>query len=280
MRYLTMRTGAGTQACLLEGNDVTPLPYPDVAGVLRDLGDVRRPPKKAGKALDLEQIELAPVVPAPSKIICIGLNYAAHIAEMGRPVPTHPTLFGKFAAALIGGRDQIQLPPTSVSDQVDWEGELVVVIGKHVRSARGAAALDAIAGYSVGNDISMRDWQWRTTQFLAGKTFESSSPVGPVLVTKDELSEDGLGLRLSCSVNGVEMQSAKTDDLVFGPVELVEYISTILTLEPGDLIFSGTPGGVGAGRQPKQFLNDGDVVETTIDGIGTLVNRCAQGAIT
>jgi acylpyruvate hydrolase len=215
--------------------------------------------------------ELAPVVPRPGKIICVGLNYRNHILEMGRELPEHPTLFAKFADALIGPRDDIALAPESTA--VDWEAELAVVIGRTARRASEDEAAAAIAGFTVLNDVTMRDWQYRTKEWLQGKTFEATTPIGPVLVTPDELP-GGVRPRLvmTCSVNGEVMQKTDTADLVFDPVALVRYISTITTLRPGDVIATGTPGGVGHARTPARYLADGDVLVTEIDGIGRLEN--------
>jgi acylpyruvate hydrolase len=211
------------------------------------------------------------VIPNPGKIVCVGLNYRNHILEMGRDLPEHPTLFAKFADALIGARDDIDLAPES--DCVDWEAELAVVIGRTVRRADAQEAADAIAGFTVMNDVTMRDWQFRTKEWLQGKTFEGTTPLGPVLVTPDEL-EGGVApaLTMTCSVDGDVVQKADTSDLVFGPVDLVRYASTIMTLRPGDVIATGTPGGVGHARKPARYLADGDTLVTEIDGIGRLKN--------
>jgi acylpyruvate hydrolase len=211
-------------------------------------------------------------VPKPPKIICLGLNYRAHIREMGRELPSHPTLFAKFAPALIGSHDAIVIP--AASEQLDWEAELAVVIGRRVRHADRTAASAAIAGYTIMNDVTARDWQHRTTQWLQGKTFESTTPLGPVLVTTDEVG-DRPDLRIRCWINDELMQDARTGDLVFDPPTVVRYVSEIVTLEPGDVIATGTPGGVGVARTPARFLRPGDVVRTSIEGIGELENVCA-----
>ncbi len=212
-----------------------------------------------------------PVLPSPGKIVCVGLNYRSHILEMGRELPAHPTLFAKYIDALVGPYDDIELPPES--DAMDWEAELAVVIGRSVRRADADAATAAIAGFTAINDVTMRDWQYRTPQWLQGKTFESTTPLGPVLVTPDDLP-GGVrpALRLTCRVDGELVQCADTADLVFDPVDLVRYISTIVTLRPGDLIATGTPGGVGHARTPPLHLRNGQILETEIDGIGELRN--------
>ena len=204
------------------------------------------------------------------------MNYRSHVEEMGREAPPHPTLFAKYARSLTGPRDRIELPHES--EQVDWEVELAFVIGREARRASGAAASGAIAGFTVLNDVSMRDWQFRTMQFLQGKTWERSTPVGPALVTLDEVPGGAEpDLRLTCAVDGELMQDGRTSDLLFGPEELVAYLSTIARLEPGDLVATGTPAGVGAGRTPPVFLKPGNVVRTAIEGIGELVNECVEG---
>ncbi|MGH9045912.1 MAG: fumarylacetoacetate hydrolase family protein, partial [Acidimicrobiales bacterium] len=202
------------------------------------------------------------------KIICVGLNYRNHILEMGRDLPEYPTLFAKFRSALIGANDPIEL--CDAVHELDWEAELAVVIGSPVRNASEQAAAGAIAGYSVLNDVTARDWQRRTLQWLQGKTFERSTPVGPWMVTADEA--DGLSGEITCEVNGETMQRSDIGDLVFGPAKLVSYISSIVTLLPGDLIATGTPGGVGSAHKPPRFLGDGEVVTTRIAGIGECQN--------
>ncbi len=276
MRFTTIRTTGGTRAARVDGDRVVELDAPDVGALLaagRDALDAAG--DLGGVEHALETVDLAPVVPRPPKIICLGLNYAPHIREMGHDPPDVPTLFAKYTEALIGPRDPIVLP--RVSTQVDWEAELAFVIGTPVRHADASTARAAIAGYTICNDVSVRDWQWRTQQWLQGKTFESTTPVGPVLVTPDEV-DDARDLTVRCDVDGAVRQSARTSELVFDPVEVVRYVSTILTLVPGDLISTGTPGGVGAGMDPPMFLRPGQVVRTTIDGIGELRNRCVEEA--
>jgi acylpyruvate hydrolase len=214
-------------------------------------------------------------VPAPEKIICVGLNDGSHAEETGLGVPEYPTLFAKYARALIGPRDDILLPRNS--SRVDWEAELAVVIGRVSRHLEEAEAGEAIAGYTVANDVSMRDWQVRTRQWLQGKTFETSTPVGPALVTLDEL-DDPDAVRVTCEVNGELMQETSTTDLVFSPAALVAYVSSIITLVPGDLILTGTPSGIGARMEPPRFLAPGDVVRTAIAGVGEIVNSCVAEA--
>jgi acylpyruvate hydrolase len=267
MRLVTVRTSAGTVAGRVEGEDIVLLDAPDVGAVLARRAAADEP-RETG-SLPRTGAELAAVVPRPRKIVCVGLNYRNHILEMGRELPAFPTLFAKFDRTLAGPFDDIALPAESQS--VDWEVELTLVVGRAVRRASADEAKTAIAGYTVANDVSMRDWQNRTVEWLQGKAFEASTPLGPELVTADEV--DAGDLEVTCEVNGTVMQQSRTSELVFGPAALVSYVSTIVTLDPGDLILTGTPGGVGQARKPPLFLKSGDELRTTVEGIGTLVNR-------
>ncbi|HET6626192.1 MAG TPA: fumarylacetoacetate hydrolase family protein [Nocardioidaceae bacterium] len=271
MKLATIRTPDGTRAVRVEGTEYVDLGSSDVGELLAHDDWQARAASATGTTVAGENTDFAPVVPRPGKVLCVGLNYRNHILEMGRELPAHPTVFAKFAEALIGANDDIALAPES--DAVDWEAELVVVLGKAVRRASEAAAADAIAGFTVMNDVTMRDWQYRSAQWLQGKTFEGTTPLGPVLVTPDELP-GGLApaLTMTGSVDGEVVQKADTSDLVFGPVALVRYLSTILTLRPGDVIATGTPGGVGHARKPARYLNAGSTLVTEIDGIGRLQN--------
>jgi acylpyruvate hydrolase len=274
MRLVTIRTPGGTRAARVDGDRVVELDAPDVGAVLEAGVETVREGGRGGEGTPLTDVDLAPLVPRPSKIICLGLNYRSHIEEMGAELPEHPTLFAKFAASLIGAQDPIRIP--AASKAVDWEAELAFVIGRRVRNVSSDdEARAAIGGYTICNDVSMRDWQWRTTEWLQGKTWEGSTPVGPALVTPDEV-DHAADLALSCDVDGEVMQEARTSDLLFKPADIVRYVSTILTLEPGDIISTGTPSGVGAGRQPAKFLQPGNVVRTRIEGLGELVNECVK----
>ncbi|WP_433295304.1 fumarylacetoacetate hydrolase family protein [Pseudonocardia sp. CA-142604] len=269
MRLATVRTAEGTRAVRVEDDDAVDLGHPDLGALLR------RPDWRAeaaaadGTRHDLATLDYAPVVPFPEKIVCVGLNYRAHILEMGRELPDVPTLFAKYGRSLIGAYDPITLP--AGSEQVDWEAELGVVVGAEVRHATREQAAAAIAGYTVVNDITARDFQYRTLQWLQGKTFEASTPVGPWLVTTENGAVPG---ELTCSVDGELMQKAHTSDLVFDPAALVEYVSSIITLAPGDLIATGTPGGVGHARKPQRYLGAGSQVVTRVEGIGECRNAC------
>ena len=271
MKLATLRTGDGTRAVRVDGDRFFDLGVPDVGVLLAD-PSWQRTAATATRPISTGPVaDFAPVVPHPGKVICVGLNYRSHIREMGREIPEFPTLFAKYPEALIGATDTIELAPESES--VDWEAELAVVIGATVRRASSDRAAAAIAGFAVLNDVTMRDWQYRTPQWLQGKTFERTTPFGPVLTTPDELPG---GVRptldISCIVDGEIVQKAGTGDLVFDPVNLVEYISTILTLRPGDVIATGTTGGVGHARKPPRYLSDGSRVVTEISGIGRLDN--------
>ncbi|WP_330256030.1 fumarylacetoacetate hydrolase family protein [Nocardia sp. NBC_00565] len=215
---------------------------------------------------------VAPVVLNPTKIVCCGHNYRAHIEELGHPTPQFPTLFAKFADTLTAWDSDIALPGPAESVMFDWEAELAVVVGAELRHADRDTARAAIAGYTVANDFSVRSWQRRTPQWLQGKAFDATTPLGPELVTPEEI-DPADGLRITCRVNGVQEQVGSTDDLVFDAPELLSYISSFTTLRPGDLVLTGTPGGVGTAHKPPRYLCGGDVVETEIEGIGVLRNR-------
>jgi 2-keto-4-pentenoate hydratase/2-oxohepta-3-ene-1,7-dioic acid hydratase in catechol pathway len=210
-------------------------------------------------------------VPDPRKIVCLGLNYRDHAAESGMAIPEEPVLFSKYATTLIGHQAEVVLP--QVSTEVDYEAELVVVIGQGGRHIPRERAFEHIAGYTIGHDVSARDWQLNKPgkQWMAGKTFDTFAPVGPALVTTDEVPDPhSLGIRLR--LNGKTMQESNTSQFIFRVDEVVAYLSKIFTLEPGDLIFTGTPGGVGMARKPPVWLQPGDIVEVEIDGLGTLRN--------
>jgi acylpyruvate hydrolase len=273
VKLATIRTGDGTHAARVEGETLVELEAPDVGALLREHADlVVGAGRVTGVEHDRAAATFAPVVLDPGKILCVGVNYADHMAEMGHEPPSHPTLFAKFTDALVGAHDPIVLP--AVSDAVDWEVELTVVIGRNVRHADAAEAAGAIAGFTVANDVSMRDWQNRTAQWLQGKTFEHATPVGPWMVTPDEIGGAAPDLELTCTVDGVVRQRSRTSQLVFGPAAIVAYVSDVVTLRPGDLVLTGTPGGVGHAMQPPVYLHEGQVVRSEIEGIGELVNEC------
>lgn len=276
MRLATVRTESGLRAARLDGDALVLLPFADV-GELLATGPAWRKTAEGGgsEAIAVQEADFAPVVPRPEKIMGIGLNYRAHAAEAGLALPDHPVIFAMYWRCLLGARDDLVLPPNST--MVDWEAELGLVIGRPVFRADLADAAAAIAGYTIVNDVSMRDWQRRTSQFLQGKTFESSTPAGPYLVTPDEV-DDAKDLHITCEVDGEIMQDAHTSDLVFKPAEIVAYASQFITLSPGDLIATGTPGGVGGGRRPQVYLRGGQIMRTSIKGLGEQLTRCCETA--
>ena len=238
----------------------------ELYGELRDTGE-RLP---AGNLL-------APLVPVD--ILCIGLNYRLHAQETGKPLPDYPVVFKKSPAAVQHPGQPIELPRRLRSDQVDYEGELVVVIGRQCKNVRARDALDYVLGYTCGNDVSARDWQKQHGggQFCRGKTFDTFAPLGPCLVTTDEIPNPGL-LGIRTHLNGESMQDASTDDLIFDVPHLIEFLSGSTTLLPGTVIFTGTPSGVGFARQTPRFLKPGDVVTVSIEGIGELTNPVVEEA--
>lgn len=215
-------------------------------------------------------VKIGAPVTNPGKMICVGHNYREHILEMGRELPTHPVVFAKFANTIVGPEDDIPFYP--ISEQLDYEAEFAFVVGKRAKNVSQEDALDYVAGYTIVNDVTYRDIQRRTIEWLQGKAVDGSAPMGPWLVTSDELT-DPSGLEISLSVNGEERQRSNTSNLVFTVQRLVEFLSELMTLEPGDVILTGTPGGVGVAREPQAFLKDGDVVRIEVDKVGVLENK-------
>jgi len=222
--------------------------------------------------LDATHLMYDTLIPFPTKVFCVGLNYTDHIAETGQERPEHPTLFAKFAQSLTGALDPVEIPEED--HRVDYEGELCIVIGEPGRRIAVEDAARHIAGYAVADDVSMRGWQGRTSEWLQGKVWEASTPVGPWLVTPDELRADA---RIRTHVNGEPRQEARVRDVVFSPEELVSYASAMVTLNPGDLILTGTPAGVAVARKDadgrRPWLRSGDVVEVEITGLGRQRNE-------
>ena len=270
MKLATIRTATGTAAVRIDDADAVETGHPDVGELLATPDWQLIAADANGAHHPLNLLDFAPLVPHPDKIVCVGLNYRSHILEMGRELPSYPTLFAKFASTLIGAHDDIVLP--NASDALDWEAELAVVVGSPVRHADARAAEAAIAGYCVLNDITARDWQYRTVEWLQGKNFESTTPLGPHLVTADAF--DVSSAAIEGRVGEEVVQRAALNDLVFGPADLVAYMSTIFTLRPGDVIATGTPGGVGHARKPRRYLTPGAVVTTSITGLGQCRNVC------
>jgi 2-keto-4-pentenoate hydratase/2-oxohepta-3-ene-1,7-dioic acid hydratase in catechol pathway len=223
--------------------------------------------------LDLASVELRAPVKKPGKILAIGLNYADHIAETGRETPTQQMWFMKASSSIAGPYDAIQLPKASPGS-VDYEVELVAVIGKGGRHIARADAPQAVFGYCVGNDVSVRDWQGHSPQWSIAKSFDTHSPIGPWITLTDEMP-DPHGFKITCAVNGEIRQESNTANLVFDVWAQIEYLSQAMTLEPGDIIFTGTPGGIGWARKPQVFLSPGDVCRCEIEGIGYIEGTCA-----
>ena len=271
MRFATIRTGAGTTAARLDGDSLIPLDFADVGELLAGGNLSGAPARPGGPPVAVAEADFAPLVTNPAKVLCVGLNYRTHIAETGRELPAYPTLFAKFAETLMGANDDLAIPV--VSEKVDWEVELAVVVGTPVHRAGKDEALAAIAGYAASNDVSMRDWQRRTLQWQAGKMFQRSTPVGPYLVTPDEV-DHARDLEILCEVDGAVMQHARTSDLLFTPADIVAYASQVITLRPGDLLLTGTTGGVGDARKPPVYLRPGQVLCSYVEGLGECLNHC------
>jgi 2-keto-4-pentenoate hydratase/2-oxohepta-3-ene-1,7-dioic acid hydratase in catechol pathway len=224
----------------------------------------------SGPAVDLSQVALLPPISAPGKIICVGLNYVDHSIESGFVVPTYPTIFARFSSSLVGAGSPIVRP--RVSTQLDYEGEMVAIIGTGGRHIAVDDALDHVIGYSIFNDASVRDYQTKSPQWTVGKNFDSTGGFGPWLVTADELPPGGKGLHIQTRLNGGVVQNASTNDMVFSIAQLISLLSEAITLSPGDIIVSGTPAGVGMARKPPLFMKHGDTCEVEIEGIGILRN--------
>jgi 2-keto-4-pentenoate hydratase/2-oxohepta-3-ene-1,7-dioic acid hydratase in catechol pathway len=281
MRWVTVASEQGPRACGHLGGEYVDVRSadPEMPASVRELLELGVDwQRRAWAALprgivrhDPAHVRLLAPVPNPRKIICIGLNYRDHAAESGVPPPPEPVLFSKYSTALVGHKGQIVLP--ALSEEVDYEAELVVVIGRGGRHIPRERALEHIGGYAAGHDVSARDWQLNKPgkQWMAGKTFDTFAPVGPELVTPEEVPDPHkLGIRLR--LNGQTMQDSSTGQLIFGVDQLIAYLSNIFTLESGDLIFTGTPPGVGMARKPPVWLKPGDSVEVEIDHVGTLSN--------
>jgi 2-keto-4-pentenoate hydratase/2-oxohepta-3-ene-1,7-dioic acid hydratase in catechol pathway len=248
--------------------------FPDLASVLRAgaLPQLEQAVRSGGIQVPVASTQALPVLPNPGKIICVGLNYKSHVAETKRDDSQYPSLFVRFTDSLAAHGDTVQKP--SFSDRFDWEGELAVVIGKTARNATQADAFEHVAGYACFNDVTVRDWQRHTHQWTPGKNFPGTGPLGPWLVTRDEVPDLG-ALTLETRVNGQVMQRASVGDLIFTIPVLIEYISRFTPLNPGDVIATGTPGGVGDRREPPVYLKAGDVTEVEITGLGILRNPIA-----
>lgn len=270
MRLATHRIGDRTVATVDAGAGTRCTDAVSVDDLLRrpDWREAARRAGEVGPSLPVDAGLVAPIH-RPAKVLCCGLNYRAHIEEMGRGVPEVPTFFAKWADTLTGPDADISLEHGD-TDKLDWEAELVVVVGAELRRSSVADCAAGIAGYTVSNDVSLRDRQWATTQWLSGKAWDATTPIGPVVVTAD--SFEPAQHTVTCRVDGEIVQHAPLDDLLFSAAELLHHAARFTRLRPGDLVLTGTPAGVGAGRDPQRFLADGQVLETEISGIGLLRN--------
>jgi acylpyruvate hydrolase len=257
---------AGDVVTVAYGDDLADLDRHIASGTLSEAGATAA----AGERVEEASLTFLPPVERPSKIICLGLNYRDHAEESGLGIPDFPVLFARFPSSLIGHRAPIILP--KVSHQLDWEAELVAVLSNGGKNIAEGEALDHLAGYSIFNDASIRDYQLRTPQWTAGKNFDNSGAFGPWLVTPDELPAGAAGLKIECRVNGEVMQSSNTANLIFDVARTISLLSSFMTLEAGDVLVMGTPGGVGVARDPQVWMKAGDLCEVEIEGIGLLSN--------
>ncbi|MDP3699719.1 MAG: fumarylacetoacetate hydrolase family protein [Hylemonella sp.] len=280
MRFITYTQGKEQRLGVVTGNEVIDLnqAQPQISADLRTalrqgqdlVGAAKAAIASGAPRLPLASLQLAPVMPEPGKIVCLGLNYFEHAKEGGHAKPVYPSFFMRANSSLLAPNAKALRP--KVSERLDYEAELAVVIGKTVKHATMDNALDAVFGYSVFNDISVRDYQKKTPQWTIGKNFDRTGPFGPVLVTADELPAGATDLRIQARLNGQVMQDANTRDMIWGVAETITLITECMTLEPGDLIIMGTPSGVGQARTPPVWMRHGDVVEIEIENIGVLRN--------
>jgi 2-keto-4-pentenoate hydratase/2-oxohepta-3-ene-1,7-dioic acid hydratase in catechol pathway len=248
-----------------------------LAGLPESLSNLNRAEFATSAGMEMADVELLAPVPRPGKIVCVGVNYRAHADEQAKDAPDHPILFAKFPTSVIGHGADIRWDPR-LTQAVDLEAELAVVIGRQCRRVDEAEALDYVAGYTCLNDVSARDLQFSDRQFVRGKSLDTFCPIGQWLVTADEIP-DPQSLRVRSYRNGELMQDASTDEMIHGVAKLVSFCSQAFTLEPGDVIATGTPAGVGWFREPKVLLHDGDEVVIEIEGIGRLVNTCREESV-
>ena len=267
-RFASCSLGERRFAALVDGDVMRPLDGVAELGAASP-AEVLAAPALTGEAIPLADVTLRPVVPRPGRIVCVGLNYRAHVDEGVFEVPDYPALFPKYADALVAAGAPVLVPPESTA--VDFEAELALVIGRSVRRARGDEALAAVGGYTIANDVTMRDYQYKTHQWLQGKTWASSTPLGPWLVTPDEVGDPG-ALGISLTLNGETMQDASTSAFIFDVPTLIATISEFMPLHPGDVVLTGTPSGVGYRRDPKVLLRDGDRMVVEIERVGRLEN--------
>lgn len=288
MRLVSFSKAGGSAVGLRQGDSIIDISVAapklprTLAGILAagasakaELKKVAAKPRK-NAVLKASKVKLLPPIPEPGKILCVGLNYKDHAAETGNPLPTYPVIFTRFTSTLVPHGGKMLTPRAST--MLDYEAELAVIIGKRGRNIAKDKALAHVGGYACFNDGSVRDYQMKTSQFTLGKNFDGTGGFGPDLVTPDELPKGAHGLKIKCRLNGQTLQDGTTADLVFDVASLIAEISTVMTLEPGDVIITGTPAGVGMARNPKIFMKPGDVCEVEIEKVGVLRNPIAQGA--
>jgi 2-keto-4-pentenoate hydratase/2-oxohepta-3-ene-1,7-dioic acid hydratase in catechol pathway len=277
VRFVTYETDRGPRAGVLGGEVVHDVwdslgdepPVPSLGALLR-AGRLEEAGRGGGDGVPLADVRLLPPITDPQKIVCVGLNYASHAAETGMDPPATPTFFAKWANALAAPGAQVALP--SYSRRVDYEAEVALVVGRRARDVSEAAAEDHIAGYTLLNDLSARDYQFMTPQWMPGKVFDGAAPCGPALVTPEEAgAHDAIGVELT--LNGTTMQQATTAELIHSVPALVAYLSKLMTLEPGDIVSTGTPAGVGSMREPRVWLAPGDEVVVSSPTLGRLETR-------
>jgi acylpyruvate hydrolase len=275
MRYLSLTIDGVDTAAVLEGNEIVPLRGIREIGAASSIEQLQGAERDERGRRPLDSVFQRALVPDAGKVFCIGLNYHSHIEETGRDLPEYPVLFPKYASSLIPANADIQLPPES--SQIDYEGEMAVVIGRSGRRIAESEALEHVLGYAVANDVTMRDFQYKTHQWLQGKAWDASTPLGPSIVTADEFDPTSAGIRTV--LNGITVQESDLGKLIFSIPRLIAVISAFTRLHPGDIILTGTPSGVGFRRDPQLFLADGDEVSVEIDGIGRITNRATAEAV-
>jgi len=277
MKFVQFSDGSQRHLGIEDGREIVSLGSHDLAELLAkgaDLAEFAGQHKAQGRRFDPDQIAYLPPLGNPPKIICIGLNYADHASEAHFKLPDYPTVFNRFNTTLVGHKQNIVRP--LCSDSLDYEGEMAVVLKGGGRHIKKRDALKWVAGYSIFNDGSVREYQFKSPQWTVGKNFDATGGFGPALVTPDELPAGGHGLNLETRLNGKIVQSANTKDMIFDVATLIATLSEAISLQPGDVIVSGTPAGIGWAREPKLLMHHGDVCEISIQGIGTLVNTVAD----
>lgn len=284
MRLVTYRCGESTLVGAIAANgdviDLTveglPTTMIEILAMPDGIDLVRKFCESANVTVPIADVEIQAPLPRPGKVLAIGLNYRDHAEESGQPIPQRPVVFSKASTCIVGPGDAIHIP--RVSRAVDWEAELCFVIGKTARYVKAADAAQYVAGYTIGNDVSVRDWQFHSPTWMMGKSFDTHGPIGPYLVTPDEVGDAG-SLDIKLFVNGEQKQSSNTGQLIFSVGDIIEYLSAGMTLEPGDVVFTGTPAGVGASRKPPEFLKAGDVVRVEIEELGVLENPVVEESL-